>query len=897
VYKLRAAPHREPGGIAFVVPVFRHSVLVFEAIASLLAQTDKELIHIIVVDDGCPHEQTVAAGVGLAMAHPNIYYIRQANRGLSAARNRGVDFVLANLPGCDAIFFLDADNMLLPYALGSLRRALVQFPDADWFYPDIINFGLEYKSDYSGRYAPAVQVVRNICEAGSLVRTRVFEAGTRFDENMKLGYEDWDFWLSAVERGFRGQHLPGSGFRYRRRPESMLSGSTQSDAEIRGYMERKHKWTRDPLTMVQYEHKDAPRFAIWLVDRRTVVLTSDPQLDGEELSLAEYQQRFWASMMRPNVHAAGAFFVTTTAVELQELRQFGLARWAFWDSEIRLENSNFSVICIDHHDESILDTKMLGEKRSQIPAAMVSIRMKLLRNICCDSSDDWIAGFLPSSSSVSSYHGVYREIGLPRGMASEETQVLKIGELINFALGLRANSYKCIYASYLAGRALGTPDLAEVPFIIRKSFGGAVLPPFAGERHNRIAFVVPIFEFGGVEKSALWMARELKKCGYLPCLVLLKRSQVHRFGEAKHVFDEIYIVEHDQFENWEGPEFHGTHLTKWSVEGDPSELANLLSIFDVVINCHAADMLPTMNILRRRGVITVSYLHLFDRTQAGRPYGHPNLAVAYEHVHDFLLGCSHMICAQLRALGVPAEKVIAVPNAPACAIDPMAVEATMLERLSRASRPLQVLFLGRLDYQKGLDRLVAIIDKFKDAPDVAVFRVVGKAIIMENETSLRHLQDIVEPPVYEDEALSELYRWADVVLLPSRYEGLPLTILEAMAFGAVPISAEAGAIAEVIENDVNGMIVSQDDVVRFMVEAIRRLANDRPHLMELAERARQFAAGRTWDSAVEEFVEALDTLKRNRAAASTEQVELSNRVSQNYRKIAEPSEIAPHEAE
>src|SRR5262249_51800605 len=216
---------------------------------------------------------------------------RQENRGLSGARNRGIEFVLKHLPECDGIFFLDADNFLLPFALKSFRRALDSYPESDWFYPDINYVGIEFDGDYSGSYSPALQTTMNVCEAGSLIRRRVFEAGVRFDENMKLGFEDWDFWLSAVEHGFKGRHLPESGFQYRKRPESMVKNSTRNQAELRAYMERKHAWMRDASTIVGLEHVDAPRFAIVLMDRQVVRLTSDPRQIGEEFTINEFETR------------------------------------------------------------------------------------------------------------------------------------------------------------------------------------------------------------------------------------------------------------------------------------------------------------------------------------------------------------------------------------------------------------------------------------------------------------------------------------------------------------------------------------------------------------------------------------------------------------------------------
>src|SRR3546814_10517349 len=58
---------------------------------------------------------------------------------------------------------------------------------------------------------------------------------------MRLGFEDWDFWLQAIGLGYVGRHVESMGLRYRKRPESMLSNSERDRSEILGYMRRKHR--------------------------------------------------------------------------------------------------------------------------------------------------------------------------------------------------------------------------------------------------------------------------------------------------------------------------------------------------------------------------------------------------------------------------------------------------------------------------------------------------------------------------------------------------------------------------------------------------------------------------------------------------------------------------------
>ncbi len=116
--------------VAVVIPVYKHSVLLEEAVISALNQQTDFALAVVIVNDGCPMPETHQTCLEFAMAAPDrVSYIRRQNGGLSAARNTGIDHVLATWETVEAIYFLDADNRLFPNALQRAYAALAGDPE------------------------------------------------------------------------------------------------------------------------------------------------------------------------------------------------------------------------------------------------------------------------------------------------------------------------------------------------------------------------------------------------------------------------------------------------------------------------------------------------------------------------------------------------------------------------------------------------------------------------------------------------------------------------------------------------------------------------------------------------------------------------------------------------
>lgn len=134
---------------------------------------------------------------------------------------------------------------------------------------------------------------------------------------------------------------------------------------------------------------------------------------------------------------------------------------------------------------------------------------------------------------------------------------------------------------------------------------------------------------------------------------------------------------------------------------------------------------------------------------------------------------------------------------------------------------LNALYIGRFTSGKGFRILIKAIRNNRSLHRVH-FILAGNMTeklrndIPENCTVLGHVPHSITP---------YLYASADLLILPSLYENMPLSLLEAMATGCVPIAANVGGVPEVVENRVNGMLVERGDP-EALLKALEELVDD-----------------------------------------------------------------------
>lgn len=219
--------------VSVVVPCFNHGEVLPEAVASVTSMRRSD-VELIVVDDGSTDQRTRAEMDSLAAR--GVHVIRQENKGLAAARNAGVRASRGKY-----ILPLDADNRIRPEYIDYGIRILDENPKIGVVYGDAQFFGT-----YAGRWCVGPfnreQLMQQNCiDACAVYRRNIWEQNGGYDGTMPVqGFEDWDFWLGAIEHGWEFAYVPEILFDYRKADDSMITRTAGFEMQVGEFVARKH---------------------------------------------------------------------------------------------------------------------------------------------------------------------------------------------------------------------------------------------------------------------------------------------------------------------------------------------------------------------------------------------------------------------------------------------------------------------------------------------------------------------------------------------------------------------------------------------------------------------------------------------------------------------------------
>ena len=171
----------------------------------------------------------------------------------------------------------------------------------------------------------------------------------------------------------------------------------------------------------------------------------------------------------------------------------------------------------------------------------------------------------------------------------------------------------------------------------------------------------------------------------------------------------------------------------------------------------------------------------------------------------------------------------------------------------------QLLFVGRLTEQKSPETLLDAVAMIRQQGLDVRLQVVGTGPLLPNLKRQRRdlgLENVVEFLGHRAD-VPQLMQKATAFVLPSRWEGMPNVILEAMANGLSVIASDVDGIRDVLVDSETGVLVAAGDAAA-MAEAIKRVVGDSRLRQNLAHAAAaEVAANYDWDTVVQRYDEML----------------------------------------
>ena len=216
--------------VSVVMPCYNDGKYLPQTIKALKKQTYSQ-IELVIIDDGS--DDGFSSEVIRNIDYPMIQILHSNHQGPAHARNIGIQAAHGKY-----ILPLDADDTIEPEYIERAVHVLENNSSIGIVYCHADLFGecggLWELPDYSVK----AMLVDNCIFVTSLFRKNDWEAVGGFCEEFKIGMEDYDFWLSFLERGFNVYQFPDVYFHYRIKPSSRTSKFQKSYQDVQQTYEK-----------------------------------------------------------------------------------------------------------------------------------------------------------------------------------------------------------------------------------------------------------------------------------------------------------------------------------------------------------------------------------------------------------------------------------------------------------------------------------------------------------------------------------------------------------------------------------------------------------------------------------------------------------------------------------
>jgi glycosyltransferase involved in cell wall biosynthesis len=845
--------------VSVVIASYNHGKCLWDAVGSVLAQTYLH-VEVIVVDDESTDPETIE--VLDKIRHPRVSVIHQFNQGLAQTRNNG-----AAVARGEYLMFLDCDDRLERHAVALLLYALQLNPSCAYAYPYQRFFGDQELVWATQRFNAYDLLWSNHPTVCSLIRRGAFDEAGGYKSEFFHGYEDWEIYLRLSGRGYYGLCVPAPVFEYRRHGTSMSHSLSERQELGLGQMLAINSGQFEPSAITASKRTWRPLISVIIpfynslryfnqtlasLDTQTttdfeVLIVNDGSDDPESLEMLDqlrnHERVRVLDQTRGGPAAARNAGATSARAELV----------MFLDSDDLLECGALEKMCwtIARHPDM----------------AFIYSGVVHFGDIEAVSYDEFEPNRLYTENFLTVTCVMRRDVFLELG--GHDPSLVDMHEDYDFWLRLVERGYKgllvreplFLYRRHSAGisaqriRKSGGSTKLEVSTVARHraakkrpaplrsaveagddelvdrvsaALREAVPKSVPVQRYRRqdlpnlfcpkywsgdkitILYLIPSFHVGGAEVFDLRILSCLPRDRFHVVLVACERPDGPWCDEFKAAVDEHFFLEHMGDDH----------------DGRISFLRYLMiaKCVDIVFNRNTrwgydlAERWPT--ITNQVRYVDLLHLHAFgeDWVRASAPY-HDKLSLRYvtsEDLPEYARNEHGLDPKAFKALAYGFEPE-EVPDDTARAALRMAIR----RQWNIPASAFVVGFVGRLTDQKDPLRWLSIASKIVEGCEDSRFLVVGDGELL-NDTvagaAKLGLADRVIFAGYQRQA-SQYSAAMDVLLMTSKYEGLPMMVLHALAHGTPVVSSDVGGIGPCLTPE-TGRVVPADASADAYAEAV-----------------------------------------------------------------------------
>lgn len=364
--------------------------------------------------------------------------------------------------------------------------------------------------------------------------------------------------------------------------------------------------------------------------------------------------------------------------------------------------------------------------------------------------------------------------------------------------------------------------------IVRTPFGALPIPAasegqISSPERRRVLVAVPFMIVGGAERLLSTVFGYLTRQGWQ--ITVVSTLPQKGLEDASNWFaaftDEVYMLPRF-LQEWEFPSF--LHYLVANRGFDAALVAGSRVFYELIPD------------LRRRYPKLAIIDLLFNTV------GHTASHLEFKHGFDFVIGENPEVIGWFRAQGWPSSSIKLVESGVDVNRFETARAPEVEERLSLAKDEIVVGFSGRLSDEKAPEIFVQLAEALRDQRHLRFVMTGAGPMKCRVEALIRKLPaktrldflGMVDGPI-------PYFATYDVFVLPSRLDGRPIALLEALASGCAVVASNVGGIPAVLEQTEAGILCRPDNLEDF-VHAVRALGEDRQRLERMKASARESAA-------------------------------------------------------